>query len=78
MKSVKYRESLENLSLAYRTPIKTELGFGERRAVIAWAARADYQQQVRPITHAHERVLLNLFLFRQNLHNEGGKKPGNR
>lgn len=41
-------------------------------------ARPDYQKQVRSITHALERVLLNLFLFRQNLHNEGGKKPGNR
>lgn len=40
-------------------------------------ARPDYQKQVRSITHAPERVLLNLFLFRQNLHNEGGKKPGN-
>lgn len=46
-----------------------------RRHIIAWScARADYQKQVRSITHAHERVLLNLFLFRQNLHNEGGKK----
>lgn len=38
------------------------------------APAQDYQQQVRSITHVHECVLLNLFLFRQNLHNEGGKK----
>lgn len=48
----------------------------ERRVPCASAGyncAADYQRQVRSITQ-HERLLLNLFLFRQNLHNEGAKK----
>lgn len=49
-----------------------------RNIITQSSAPPDYQKQVRSITHALERVLLNVFLFRQNLHNERGKKPSNR